>query len=127
MNPSLLHYDIIQNYETNPGERLAEIRAWKFLVQLLKNQRISTDLLISRTCLYYSYIRGYHDNRYYLECPTYQFLMNTKMFYEYYWLNQKIKNKDYCFETRLMYGLPITEKEYQEKILQKVKLQRKKI
>ncbi len=125
LNLILLRYDILNNYETNPGERLAEIRAWKYLINLLKTQRTSLDLLTARKGLYYSYIQGYENNRYYLEAPTYQFLLNTKMFHEYYWLEKRVKKNDYSFETRLMCGLPLTEKEYNQKILQKVKLQKK--
>lgn len=127
LDPFYLRYNIINNYETNPGERLAEIRSWKYIVNLLKNQRTSIDLLLARKALYYSYIRGYENNRYYLESPTYQFLLNTQMFHEYYWLDKRVKRKDYNFETRITYGLPITEKEYNEKVLQKVKLQKKKM
>ncbi len=122
LNPFLLRFYIRENYETNPGERLVEIRTWKYLVNLLKNQRISEDLLVSRMMLYYSYIRGYQDNRYYLEAPTYQFLLKTGMFHEYVWLKNRVSKKNYNLETRLMYGLPITENEHDQKVLQKVKL-----
>ncbi len=113
------------NYETDPGERLAEIKAWKYMVNLLKNQRTSDDLLKARTMLYASYIRGYKDNRYYLDPPTYEFLLKTGMFYPFNWLKNRVEKKDYSFETRITYGLPITKEEYDEKVLQKVKLKRK--
>lgn len=113
------------NYEIDPGERLADIKASKYMVNLLKNQRRSEDILIARGMLYYAYQRGYKDNGYYLDPPTYDFLLKTGMFHDHYWLKNRVNNKDYCFDTRITYGLPITYSEYNEKVLQKVKLQRK--
>jgi len=124
LEPNLLHFRIQKNYEVNPGERIVEIKAWKYIVNLLKNQRTSKDLLTARIMLYYSYIRGYQDNRYYLECPTYQFLLNTGMYHELYWLKNRVKSKDYCLQTRLTYGLPITSEEHENKVLQKVHLRK---
>ena len=46
-------------YELDPGERLADIKACKYIVNLIKNQRTSTDLLLARGMLYYAYQRGY--------------------------------------------------------------------
>ena len=125
LDPFTLRYKIQENYETNPGERLAEIKAWKYLVNLLKNQRRTEDLLQARSMLYYSYVRGYQDNRYQLEDPTSQFLLNTGMYHDLYWLKKRIARNDYSFDTRVTYGLPITQKEYDTKILRKVKLQKR--
>ena len=113
------------NYEIDPGERLAEIKAWKYIVNLLKNQRTSMDLLIARSMLYYSYIRGYNDNGYYLYSPTYEFLLKTGMLHDHYWLKNRVNKNDYCFNTRITYGLPITYPEYEKKVLSKVKLQKR--
>ena len=121
----MLPYRIKESYEVNPGERLAEIKANKYLVNLLKNERRSEDLLHARSMLYYSFIRGYKDNRYYLDAPTYQFLLKTDMLHELKWLINRVNKNDYSFETRITYGLPITCKEYQTDVLQKVKLKRK--
>ena len=121
----MLTLKIKENYETNPGERLVEIKAAKYLVNLLKNQRISDDLLQARRLLYYSYIRGYKNNRYYLDAPTYQFLFETNMLQELKRLRKRVESKNYTLEKRLTYGLPLTYKEYDEKVLQKVKLQRR--
>lgn len=118
---------IKENYKTDPGERLTEIKAWKYMVNLLKNQRRSDDLLLARKNLYYSYLRGYQDNRYYLESPTYDFLLKTGMLREFYWLRGRVDKKDYSFDTRLLYGLPLTTKEYENDTLQKVKLKKVKI
>ena len=121
----MLPYRIKENYEVNPGERLAEIKATKYLVNLLKNERRSEDLLHARSMLYYSFIRGYKDNRYYLDAPTYQFLLKTDMLHELKWLINRVAKKDYSFEARITYGLPITTEEYQRDVLQKVKLKKK--
>jgi len=126
MDIFLLMMRIKDNYQSNPGERLAEIRGWKYLVNMLKNQRTSNDLLLARTMLYYSYIRGYNHTKYYLECPTMSFLLHTKMLEDFYLLKKRIDIEDYSFDTRLTYGLPITEEEYNKKILQKVKLQKRR-
>ena len=123
----LLRYEIQANYGVDPGERIADIKACKYLVNLLKNQRMSEDLLTARKMLYYSYIRGYKDNRYYLDAPTFRFLLNTNMLYAFKCLNQRINEQNYTFEKRLMYGLPLTYHEYDSKILQKVKLKKEYI
>lgn len=127
LNILSLQHAIKNNYSIDPGERLVEIKAWRYMVNLLKNQRRSEDLLISRSYLMYSYMRGYQENDYYREIPTYQFLLNTRMFYELYWLEKQVKEKDYCLNTRLTYGLPITEEEYDKLIPQKVKLRKRKL
>ncbi len=115
------------NYTIDPGERLVDIKASKYIVNLLKNQRDSDDLLIARAKLYHAYIRGYKDNNYYLDPPTYEFLLNTGMFHEHYWLKHRVDKKDYSFDTRITYGLPITYEEYNDKVLNKVKLYKKTI
>ena len=125
VDPLFLQLSIKENYMIDPGERLAEIKAWKYIVNLLKNQRTSDDLLRARSMLYYSYIRGYQDNRYYLDAPTMSFLSKTGMHYLNYWLKNRIDKKDYSFTTRITYGLPITYPEYDQKVLQKVKLRKK--
>ena len=114
------------NYLIDPGERLADIRAWKYIVNLLKNQRTSDDLLVARSMLYYSYIRGYQHNRYYLDAPTYLYLIKMGMYHQYYLFKKRVEEqKNYSFETRLTYGLPLTEKEYDKSILRKVRLKKK--
>lgn len=116
------------NYNINPGDRIAEIKACKFIVNLLKNQRRTEDLLTARTMLYYSYIRGYKSNGYYLEPPTYEYLLALGLYHEHYLLKKEFNNtKEYSFNTRLLYGLPISLLEYNLNILQKVKLQKRKI
>ena len=113
------------NYDYDPDERIAEIKAWKYLVNLLKNQRVSEDILFARANLHNSYIRGYKDNGYYLDCPTYTYLINTGNIKDLRLVRNAVDRKDYSLDTRLLYGLPITYQEYEQGILDKVLLQRK--
>ena len=113
-------------YDIDPGERMADINSWKFMVNLLKNQRFTEDLLNVRSMLYYSFIRGYKNNGYYLEPPTYEYLLTLGLFHEHYLLKKDFNKNSYNLDTRLLCGLPISQDEYNNKILQKVKLQKKK-
>ena len=111
----------------DPEERLVDIRSWKYLVNLLKNQRRTSDLLSARSNLYYSYVRGYNDNGFYIDAPTYQYLLKMGMYHQYYLFKRRVEEeKKYSFETRATYGLPLkNESEFDAKILEKVRLQRK--
>ena len=122
---SFLDISIKMNYELDPGERLADIKACKYMVNLLKNQRRTEDLLLARGMLYYAYARGYNDNGYYLDPPTYDFLLKTGMYREHYWLKNRVNAKDYCFDTRITYGLPVTYTEYKRGISEKTKVLKK--
>lgn len=120
-----LSFKKIENYSFDPGERLAEIKAWKYVVNLIKNQNCTEELLNARSMLYCAYIRGYINNGYYLDPPTYEYLINTGLFHDYYLLKKTVNEKDYSFDTRLTCGLPLTNEEYDRGILQKVKLRKK--
>ena len=123
-----------ENYMVDPEERLADIRAGQYLVNLLKNQNRTPELLMVRSMLYYAYIRGYSYNGYYLNPPTYQFLLKMGMYRDYYLLKKKVEEKCermpweapkkemYSFDTRITYGLPISIKEFDDEIIEKVKL-----
>ena len=126
INPFLLGIYQYQTYNINPGERIAEIKSWKYIVNLLKNQRRTNDLLMARSMLYYSYIRGYKSNGYYLEPPTYEYLLKLKLYHEHYLFKKSFNNKNYNFDTRLLCGLPISDEENDKEILLKVKLQKRK-
>ncbi len=110
------------NNHLNPDERISEIKAWEYMVNLLKNDRESDDLNFARSLLLLSYQDGYFDNRYYLEAPTLRFLINTGMLMEHNDLLEDIYKKQYSFATRVKYGLPLTYSEYEERIPVKVKL-----
>jgi len=115
------------NDRINPEERLADIRTWKYLVNLLKNQRNTKDLLIARSRLYYAFIRGYQENPYFMEAPAYRFMLKMGMYHQYYLFKKRVEEKkDYSFNTRLMYGLPLKQEEFDKQILKKVKLQIRK-
>lgn len=111
-------------YSIDPGERIAEIKAWKYLVNLLKNQRRTKDLYIARVLLYFAYIRGYKTNKYYFEAPTYEYLLTLGLYHEYYFLKKQFNSMNYNLDTRLLCGLPISEKEYDEKTLKKARLKK---
>ena len=116
-----------EHYLIDPEERMTSIKSWKYLVNLLKNQRTTQDLLDARINLYLSYIRGYESNGWYLNPPTYEFLLKMGMYHEYYLFKKTVEQQQYVFNTRLMYGLPlIDDQEYDKKILQKVRLQKSK-
>ncbi len=121
---ALLSMRINDNYEKNPGERIAEIKAWKYMVNLLKNRPYTDDLLVARSMLYYSYIRGY-ENPNYLDAPTLSFLLEAELFHDLLFLKRRIDKKNYNLDTRLLCGLPINNEEYDKKILQKVRLQKR--
>ena len=114
-----------QNYEFDPGERIADIRANKYIVNLLKNQRVTNDLLIARSLLYYSYVRGYRDNNYYLDAPTYTFLCNMGLLYDYTLIKKLVDSGIYSLETRATLGLPLTYNEKEKELLKKARLQRR--
>ena len=111
-----------ENYKFNPEERLANIRAWKFLVNLLKNQRDTEDILTARLNLLKAYSRGYKQNEYYIEPPTYKFLVETNLFRDLYLLAHRVDDRYYSFDTRLTYGLPLKDYEFKKKIYIKAKI-----
>lgn len=126
IDPLSFVYHKKENYDFDPDERLAEINAWRYIVNLLKNQRRGIDLLNARRMLYYSYIKGYKDRRDVLLAPTYKYLLNTGLYHQLYLLNKRVEAKDYSLETRLRCGLPINQKEHDEDALTKVKLMKRK-
>ena len=126
LDKGLLDIGITINYQYDPGERLADIKASKYIVNLIKNERNTTDLLFARMMLYYAYTRGYKNNGYYLDPPTYEFLLKTGMFHNHYWLKNRVNKKNYSLNTRITYGLPITYKEFNNDIPQKVKVYKKR-
>ena len=126
INQIVLNWKRIKNYEIDTGERIAEIKAWKYIVNLLKNQRTTEDLLLARSMLYYSYIRGYKDNGYYLNAPTYEYLLELGLYREYKILKERVEKNNYSLETRLLNGLPIKYKEYDKEVLRMTRLRLKK-
>ena len=126
IEPHILRRRRFEKYNIDPGERIAEIKSSKFLVNLLKNQRRTNDLLAVRSMLFYSYIRGYQNNGYYLEPPTYEYLLALGLYYEHKFLKKDFNKKNYNLNTRLLCGLPISYEEYDKEILKKVLLKKKR-
>jgi hypothetical protein len=106
-----LNHRMKRNYDYNPDERIAEINASKFIVNLLKNQRNSKDLILARVLLESAYIQGYEKTKYTIEPPTYTYLQNMEMFRFYMDLKHDVNNTNYSLETRLLCGLPIRDSE----------------
>ncbi len=122
LDPSFLEKETIANYRINPEERMVAIRGWKYVVNIFKNAKDSDELRIARNRLLKQYQRGYTKKPFYVEAPTLEFLLKTGMFQQYIMLLDRIYDKNYKFDTRLLYGLPITEKEFDTEIQQKVKI-----
>ncbi|MEE3343782.1 MAG: hypothetical protein VZS44_06810 [Bacilli bacterium] len=125
VDPLLLRTNYIMNYDIDPAGRIVGIKSWKFMVNLLKNQRCTNDLLMARSMLYYSYIKGYKDNGFYLEAPTYNYLLMSGLYHEYYLLKKQFDKSKYSLDTRLLCGLPISYEEYNESTLAKARLRKK--
>lgn len=123
---SYLHFLTKENYLTDPNERTTDIESWKYIVNLLKNQKNTEELLYARSRLYYALIRGYKDNGIYINSPTYEFLLELRQIREFNLVKKRVEGKNYNFDTRLTCGLPITKDEYYKKILQKTRLQKRR-
>lgn len=110
-------------YRLNPNERIADIRSSKFMINLLKNNRGSEELIKSREFLYWDYIRGYRDNGITIDPPTYLFLINSGFFRYYCGLVRVVsEHEPYSLDTRVLCGLPITREEKELTLLNKAGL-----
>ena len=121
MDPYYLMERKQDGYGIDPAERLAEIRGWKFIINLIKNSRTSEDLIYARNMLYYAYAKGYIKSGYF-RVPTYDFLINMGLVDEYKELNELVNDSRYSFSTRVTLGLPITHEEYTQSIRKKAKI-----
>ncbi len=108
-------------YQINPDERLADIRAWKYVINLLKNDRRSEDLALARKMLQKAYRRGYRVNKDNISAPTFKFLKKLEMYNLKAQLEERIRKQRYCLETRLNLGLPIVDEAEDENVLRKIK------
>lgn len=111
-------------YIYDPHERIANIRSTKFIINLLKNYKDSESLDLARYLLFISYMRGYEDNGYYLEPPTYTYLRRNNMGYEEGMLSELVKNTGFSLDSRLLYGLPISYDEVPIIISDKAKVRK---
>lgn len=109
-------------YEVDPSERLAYINSFKFMSNLFRYQKDSPELFHTRFNLYMSYIKGYSNNGYYLDPPTYEYLLRLGLYEHFKMLKDLVAESNYSLETRACLGLPITFKEYDEDLLKKSKL-----
>ncbi len=54
-------------------------------------------------------------------------MLNMGMYHQYYLFKKRVEERrDYSFNTRLMYGLPLRREEFDQQILKKVRLQKRK-
>ena len=109
------------NYETDPDRRIADIRSWRFVVNTLKNKKDGNELPYARDMLFRAYTSGYKSNGYYLEPPTYEFLVNMGFNRELRLIKDRMNYKNYSFATRVELGLPISYKECGRGVRQKTK------
>lgn len=110
-------------YGLNPNERIADIRSLKFMVNLLKNNRNSQELIQSRKYLYEAYVRGYFNTGSKIDPPTYLYLIKSG-FLRYYsnLANYISSHRPYSLDTRVLCGLPITKEEKELTLLSKAGL-----
>lgn len=96
------------NYLVAPDERIASIRAARFMRNLLMYKKDSPELKIAKDQLFMGYMRGYLDNGFYLDPPTYTYLLNLRLLSEYKKIKYLADNSNYSLETRATFGLPIS-------------------
>ncbi|MBR4261795.1 MAG: hypothetical protein IKQ35_00340 [Bacilli bacterium] len=109
------------NYDSDPDKRISEIRAWRYMVNTLKNCRGSDELFYARTMLRKAYTSGYKNNGFYLDPPTYEFLVNMGFNRELKLIRKRVDTKGYSFNTRIELGLPVTYKEAKFGVKKKTK------
>ena len=110
-------------YGLNPNERIADIRSLKFMVNILKNNRNSQELIQSRKFLYETYVRGYFDTGSKIDPPTYLYLIKSGFLIYYSNLANYISShRPYSLDTRVLCGLPITREEKDLVLLNKAGL-----
>lgn len=110
----------LSTYDVDPDERIADIRAYKFMINLLKNKRNSVELLTTRERLYQAYIRGYSVKGDIITPPTYSYLLKSGLFDHYIYFSDFISNRtQYSLDTRVLCGLPITKEEKEVELLLK--------
>lgn len=104
----------VQNHNLNPEERIVEVRALLYLLELVNNTNDIDAITTVATNLFLTYQRGYEASNegYMMESPTYKYLLNMKMFYEQELIKKKFEDLNYSLEEKLLYGLPISFYEY---------------
>ena len=110
------------NYDLDPSERLAEIRAFEFILSLLDKARDKEDTGALKKALWKQYCKGYFMRDQFLPPPTYEFLSKVGLDRECEILQKRVEDSHYDSHTRFIYGLPMEMEEIEkekELVLQK--------
>ncbi|MBQ6135043.1 MAG: hypothetical protein IJI60_01860 [Bacilli bacterium] len=102
------------NYDLDPSERLAEIRAFEFVLPLLDKARDRNDLETLKKALWKQYCKGYFMRDQFLPSPTYEFLLNIGLCKECEVLQEMVEKYHYYPHTRFVYGLPMEPEEVEK-------------
>ena len=103
-------------YICSPDERISDIRAWEFLLKLMRYENIEDVMSqMIRFSLFNANLRGYKDNGYYLDPPTYNYLLKKQMYIDFFTLKQYADGNKISLDKRLLLGLPIRYGEVFEK------------
>ena len=102
------------NYDLDPSERLAEIRAFEFVLPLLDKDRDKGDLEVLKKELWKQYCKGYFMRNQFLPPPTYEFLSKIGLDTECEILRKRVVDNHYDSRTRFIYGLPMEMEEIEK-------------
>lgn len=113
----------IEKYKINPSERLAEIKSYQQILDMLEIIKVFTPNLIDyeETSQMENFLRGYKEYWGMIIAPTYEYILDPgalqklSKFHAYLNYDDSLKGikKYHSLETRLTYGLPIDWQEYQ--------------
>jgi hypothetical protein len=91
----------------SPVERIASIRAAEFFVNLVKDRKNQEALEDARSVLSDIYLKGYINNGYFLNPPTYNYLIERRDPETLKVLDKMVNDNKYDLYTRVLCGLPI--------------------
>ena len=114
----------LEKYKINPSERLAEIKSYQQILDMLKMIKDRTPNLIDyeETTQMENLLRGYEEYWGMINVPTYEYILDPgtlqKLSKFHAYLNNyddalKEVKKYHPLGKRLTYGLPIDQQEYQ--------------
>ncbi len=96
-----LKYYKRENYDLDPCERIADIRSWEFINELLKDTD-REEYSLSTQKILELYESGYQKT----DSPTYQFFKNLHLDKEINEIEEKLETNNYDSNERKLYGLP---------------------
>lgn len=98
-------------YLCSPIERVASIRSAEFFVKLVEDRKDPESLENAKNSLADTYLQGYINNGYFLNPPTYNYLIERKNPDILKELDKMVTNNVYDLYTRVLCGLPIKMEE----------------